>query len=590
MDEKKVPRRKKHRNLRLGCATCKRRRVKCQENLPACTNCVKHKVECDYLHYLPLRLEEFRGAKRAQALEQAAGGLALLALGDRTRKAQVTTDFDDFGQPDNPIIYPVYSVVAPLRDSPQPPGAALPHARRGRFVFPLTPLPHFDHEQAMVGAIAQYGPGIFAGSALLPEIRQVYHRWIGFFIARSWRLSILFSCLLNLTTNFLITTVVQPRGPAMERALELLVVLSIKHYARVIKGLRLYLHQDLNPEMAALISYILLLMAIYDPEATPHTTKCFRDGMFSVLSYAQRQAEKRGVPPPLLVPVHLRLMTNVVLTVYLPPYCADFLGEYQTMLAQLGEVMAAARCEGQLVQTHAALVHLAQQCIDRIIPAVNARLDDIEFQENTFFTLFRAWGTLMVGPLVQLKRTALPLEKLVSLFFRLFRKALYAVTPQMRFFYLRDLDLPLLLDVFDERANAVYAELALPPLELAKWAPQLRTLALYAIRTSTFFTIRLLLLYRNLLFHERHRVLIDNVVEWRSSIVDIRATRTAFIERAGLTEVPIRSFADTYIGDCHYPDVPAPDTPARRLLVPPKARVDYLLLQQHGLLARDQLP
>ncbi|CAN3373443.1 hypothetical protein DIURU_000372 [Diutina rugosa] len=52
--------RKRHRNSRLGCDTCKRRKVKCSEDLPQCKNCVKYKVKCDYLDKRPEELEAIR--------------------------------------------------------------------------------------------------------------------------------------------------------------------------------------------------------------------------------------------------------------------------------------------------------------------------------------------------------------------------------------------------------------------------------------------------------------------------------------------------------------------------------------------------
>lgn len=42
--------RRKHTNSRLGCANCKRKKVRCDENLPQCRNCEKGKNEvCSYL-------------------------------------------------------------------------------------------------------------------------------------------------------------------------------------------------------------------------------------------------------------------------------------------------------------------------------------------------------------------------------------------------------------------------------------------------------------------------------------------------------------------------------------------------------------
>ncbi|RLV92018.1 hypothetical protein JA1_003369 [Spathaspora sp. JA1] len=47
---KKKNSRRKHRNSHLGCGTCKRRRIKCDESLPSCLNCLKGKLHCAYLN------------------------------------------------------------------------------------------------------------------------------------------------------------------------------------------------------------------------------------------------------------------------------------------------------------------------------------------------------------------------------------------------------------------------------------------------------------------------------------------------------------------------------------------------------------
>ncbi|CBF86646.1 Zn(II)2Cys6 transcription factor domain-containing protein [Aspergillus nidulans FGSC A4] len=44
----KIRSRKTHRKSRLGCGNCKRRRVKCDEKKPMCTNCVQHSIDCDF--------------------------------------------------------------------------------------------------------------------------------------------------------------------------------------------------------------------------------------------------------------------------------------------------------------------------------------------------------------------------------------------------------------------------------------------------------------------------------------------------------------------------------------------------------------
>lgn len=47
---KKKNLRRKHSNSHLGCGTCKKRRIKCDEMLPQCFNCVKGKLHCAYLN------------------------------------------------------------------------------------------------------------------------------------------------------------------------------------------------------------------------------------------------------------------------------------------------------------------------------------------------------------------------------------------------------------------------------------------------------------------------------------------------------------------------------------------------------------
>lgn len=49
MSEKLKRTRKKHTNSHLGCETCKKRRIKCDEFLPSCKNCSRMNIICPYL-------------------------------------------------------------------------------------------------------------------------------------------------------------------------------------------------------------------------------------------------------------------------------------------------------------------------------------------------------------------------------------------------------------------------------------------------------------------------------------------------------------------------------------------------------------
>ncbi|KAG5360623.1 Sterol uptake control protein 2 [Yarrowia sp. B02] len=55
--------RKAHKKSHLGCKTCKRRRIKCDERLPSCSQCSRIDSPCPYLDMTPQELTFFREAK-----------------------------------------------------------------------------------------------------------------------------------------------------------------------------------------------------------------------------------------------------------------------------------------------------------------------------------------------------------------------------------------------------------------------------------------------------------------------------------------------------------------------------------------------
>lgn len=55
--------RKAHKKSHLGCKTCKRRRIKCDERLPSCSQCSRIDSPCPYLDMSPQELTFFREAK-----------------------------------------------------------------------------------------------------------------------------------------------------------------------------------------------------------------------------------------------------------------------------------------------------------------------------------------------------------------------------------------------------------------------------------------------------------------------------------------------------------------------------------------------
>ena len=74
ISKKKKNSRRKHRNSHLGCGTCKKRRIKCDETLPACLNCLKGKLNCAYLNLDSnarnvLRMAQFNQTLRKEKME-----------------------------------------------------------------------------------------------------------------------------------------------------------------------------------------------------------------------------------------------------------------------------------------------------------------------------------------------------------------------------------------------------------------------------------------------------------------------------------------------------------------------------------------
>ncbi|KAL4861905.1 hypothetical protein BDV12DRAFT_190779 [Aspergillus spectabilis] len=46
--QQKIRSRRSHRKSKLGCGNCKKRRVKCDEKKPICSNCLQHSMDCDF--------------------------------------------------------------------------------------------------------------------------------------------------------------------------------------------------------------------------------------------------------------------------------------------------------------------------------------------------------------------------------------------------------------------------------------------------------------------------------------------------------------------------------------------------------------
>lgn len=799
IDDKKEkgPKRRKHKNSKNGCPNCKKRRVKCSEDLPSCLNCIKHKVKCGYLDYTPAQIEELIKAKEIDEQEtktivpkvpdqlksastssvnitkappsKPSYSRSVTSTQSKSSTSSISNDFQLFSQqlpPQQPpptmlndfshlnpqlshlnfnddyvfhnsitqdfhslltnnesqIIYPVYSINNQWANNTNPTSIttnhfnnqwnnesndtsaypfnpetntqfpvqygydnyvhsnsnlvepsfqfkaetnqnyfnseylpltdkfnliqvdlsnALPGATKSTVKFPLLKRGAIEYDVEILKCLAVIGPKIAVGKARLPEIRDLYTLWLNSFIYKSFTAEIMFSCLINLTTNYLVSNVLNIPHELFAnlnnrtRTKNILIVHSIKHYAVVIKHIRSMLHNNEEPDLCAQVSYILSLMSIYDPEATLHSTNCFRDGLFGILSHTLNMSMNNHTPPPIIVAVHLNLMTNISRSIYLPSYDPEFLKEFNTMVISYGNIIKMIKL--QIEGTHQdpsnnqtlsfvenmfnSLTSFINDSIESYIPSIINNLGDMDIQQQTLFTMATRWVRLQPAKLTIIRTNSDPLEKILYLFFKVFKKAIFAITPQIKFFFLRDFDSPLMLDVFaNYRDYDIYHHEIDNPSTMCisqeiydSVKTQLKILSSYLIRLLTFFEARLRLLYKTIVYEKATKELfpIVNIKEWRNSITDILKVRNDFNNKIGVVEKPISTFGDTLIRSCHYPRV----LQSNEILMGEKIRtrhheislgdgvnisnspsplpeeyVDLLTLEELGLLEKDAKP
>ena len=79
--------RRKHQKSRRGCATCKRRHIRCDETWPKCHNCTKHQSDC---HYPEIHHETASG-KGPESSSQERGSLETSEVEEELGALQVTS-------------------------------------------------------------------------------------------------------------------------------------------------------------------------------------------------------------------------------------------------------------------------------------------------------------------------------------------------------------------------------------------------------------------------------------------------------------------------------------------------------------------
>lgn len=61
--------RRRHKNSHFGCKQCKRRRIKCNEQFPICTNCIKSRLTCSYQSLTQNQIDTIMAKKQQQEEE-----------------------------------------------------------------------------------------------------------------------------------------------------------------------------------------------------------------------------------------------------------------------------------------------------------------------------------------------------------------------------------------------------------------------------------------------------------------------------------------------------------------------------------------
>lgn len=508
---------------------------------------------------------------------------------------------------------PLFKVASPFAFDASPSSRCLPGAISSEFTFKKLDKVRINHINLLLSNIMKAGPKIVKGTCPLYEIRALYLSWINSFIYRSYDSKLMFSCLLNFGVNYLISTCLEPEQatlsfPAVNRKKlkNLFIVISIRHYGNIIKLLREVLNLSKNPELCSLTSYILSLMSIYDPEATLHSINCFRDGLFGVLSHYLNIAKMNSLKPTILIPSHLQLMKNIARSVYLPGYDPTFLQEYSQVLENFGEVLKwyISHCPTPISETmrfvhskHSDLVNFNDDTINYYLPRLNGNLSDIDVQQEVLFEMVHRWVRLFPSKMLVITKKSHPLEKIIYLFYKTMKKALYAICPQVKFFFLRDFDLPLMTEVFVIKVDydIFRNELDHPinigeiPSELYPYhVEDLKQTAAYLLRINAFLEGRLAILYRYIVYEEAvtSRFPIDDIRKWRSSIKSIETARQDFNDIVGFNSEPITNFRDTIIQPKHYPT--ATGTPIEEFEA--VTEVDFNTLQEDSFLTGDYNP
>lgn len=497
-------------------------------------------------------------------------------------------------------------------------GMALPGAIERSTSFRIINKPSINYGQLIHELMIKFGPQLASGTCSLEDNIYLYSMWLHSFIEYSFTQKLMFGCMVNFTTNYLISNCWMPEFISgsftalidRTKVRNLLISSSIRHYAMAIKELRTILNKDSDPLLCSSASFVLSLTYIYDPSATPRSMNCFRDGLFGILQHSVTTLTKDGKSLPFMLMMHMEILKNIVRSVYLPAYDPKVLYEYRSMLTLLGNIIkmlnASSPDDGLNSKDMYArkfiekkindLMVFTNETINSFVPAINNNLDNLDIQQQTLFEMLHKWVRIFPTKSMFITYENGPVENVLFLFYKCLKKALYAIFPQVKYFFVREFDSPVTVDVsipeqdfeiflkgFENPITCFYHS---QPYQLVK--NELKILCSYAIRLIIFLQKRLEILNRTVIYDwsVKEAFPIDDIRKFRAGVTDIGKLREDFMSKVQLHEVPIASFTTTLLKPHHYP---------RRFrtqfdgidINQFRDKVDLLTLINNGLLAND---
>lgn len=493
---------------------------------------------------------------------------------------------------------------------------SLPGAIESDITFKRIIMPNIDYGQLIYDLMMKFGPQLASGTCSLEDNVYLYSIWLHSFIYYSFTEKLMFGSMVNFTTNYLISCCWLPEFISKDftalidrtKVRNLLISSSIGHYAMAIKELRRILNKDSNPLLCSSGSFVLSLTSIYDPSATVRTMNCFRDGLFSILQHNVTNVTKKGESLPFMLMMHLEILKNIVRSVYLPAYDPGLLYEYRSMLTTYGNIIrmlnASSNNDPNTKEMYAHrlidkkfndLLVFTNDIINSYLPTINNNLDQLDLQEQALFEMLHKWVRIFPAKAISISIENDPVENVLFFFYKALKKVLYAVFPQVKYFYVREFDSPVTVDIHVSEDDFELFQRGLEYSETCSYLQhayeqvknELKILCSYSIRLIIFLQKRLEILNRTVIYDwvVKEAFPIDDIKKFRAGVSDIAEIREDFSMKVQLTEVPITSFTTTLIKPHHYPRRFNADYSSVNNQF--KDHVDLLTLTSNGLLAND---